>query len=117
MTKHLIHWITLCAMLAIGGCGIDDQEQADTPAVEASSGQPAARSSSNAKEEGPGATALTWHLIATENCLDVYGRACTSTFPSPQCAAGTAAGQPCSPSGALCFKTVTSASFREFRCF
>jgi hypothetical protein len=57
-----------------------------------------------------------WVLDGMEHCGDLFGRPCTSSFPSPQCPAGTAAGQVCPSPGAFCFKTLTSAWVRIFQC-
>lgn len=55
----------------------------------------------------PSAT-TTWRLeLDHENCFDVFERACTKTFPSPQCPAGTVAGSPCHVAvGQRCYQTI-----------
>lgn len=61
--------------------------------------------------------ASTWIEISRENCVDVYGRACTSTLPPNQCAAGVVVGGACSPTGATCNKrNPSNTSFQELYC-
>jgi hypothetical protein len=65
-----------------------------------------------------GTLATTWHLITTESCLDIFRRACTSTFPSPQCAVANPASQPCATAGATCYRSLPGgAAYREYSCY
>lgn len=60
----------------------------------------------------------TWHYVWTENCLDIWGRACTATFPSPQCPSSNPEGMPCTIGPNFeCYVTLTGASFEYYNCY
>lgn len=65
--------------------------------------------------EGP--MALQWNLITVENCGDIFMRACTSSFPSPQCPGTSPAGKVCPQLGRVCFETRPGgAEYEEYQC-
>lgn len=102
--------IAVATLSLIMGCTVEPEELGERPAPGADT------SETSASLEGTLAT--TWHLITTENCFDIFRRACTSTFPSPQCVAANPAGQPCSIAGATCYKSLPGgASYREYSCY
>jgi hypothetical protein len=58
----------------------------------------------------------TWHFTSIENCMDLFLRSCTASFPSPQCPT-VSEGQPCSPINSVCWQTISGAWVREFDCY
>lgn len=79
---------------------------------------PAASATGELKEAGDlTTTASTWIVLSRENCIDVYGRACTATLPPNQCAASVVVGGACSPTGATCNKrNPANTFFQELYC-
>jgi hypothetical protein len=57
----------------------------------------------------------TWDLHI-ENCGDLFVRACTASFPSPQCPT-VSEGQPCSPINSICWQTINGTWVRQFDCY
>lgn len=79
---------------------------------------PEGGATSELKEAGDLTTAAsTWIVLSRENCVDVYGRACTATLPPNQCAASVVVGGACSPTGATCNKrNPANTFFQELYC-
>lgn len=80
--------------------------------------EPAARATAPTGDGHPpldNLTGTTWQEQTVEMCFDWFLTFCTSSFPSPQCPAAPA-GQPCSPAGAVCYKTLTKLTFRYYQC-
>jgi hypothetical protein len=96
---------------ALASCGVEEEAtQANEPTNEPTKGAASATAAS-----GPSTNALTWHLIARENCFDVWGRACDGTHPTgPRCSTAVD-GQPCTTAIASCYK-VANPWFTEFEC-
>ncbi len=63
----------------------------------------------------PVSSGLTWQFFSREDCFDHFQQSCSVNFPQPQCAPNPA-GQPCSPHGAECFRTVSSSKFDHYIC-
>jgi len=57
----------------------------------------------------------TWQFLTRESCIDLFGRNCTSSFPSPQCPPN-AQGKSCSPVGSFCYDTISSGTVDLYRC-
>lgn len=99
------------------------QPAIDDPAKPSPSGdvkllEPAARSILPTGDDHPPLDHLlgtTWQEQTVEMCFDWFLTFCTHSFPSPQCPAAPA-GQPCSPSGAVCYQTLTKQTFRYYQC-
>lgn len=105
MTKRFLHHIVFCSLLALGACAVDEGGiTTPEPGAETTLAQSVA------------VTSGVWVLDSTESCADLFQRSCTATFPSPQCPAGSVAGQPCSMIGAWCYKTITAGWFRAYQC-
>lgn len=100
---------------ALASCGVEEEaEPANEPTKEATN-EPTKEAASATTASGPSTNALTWHLIARENCFDVWGRACDGTHPiGPRCSSAVA-GQPCTTPIASCYK-VANPWFTEFEC-
>lgn len=113
MMNHLSSAAIVSLCMAVG-CMMEPSvgtESTDMPAQE--------RPSKTEDVPAPSLTGGTLHLIATENCFDIFMRPCTSTFPSPQCAPGPYDGKPCSPAtGWSCFQTLPGGvSYNEYSCY
>lgn len=96
---------------------LDDPARAN-PSGDVRPLEPAARSTPPAGDDHPPLDNLlgtTWQEQTVEMCFDWFLTFCTSSFPSPQCPAAPA-GQPCSPSGAVCYQTLTKLTFRYYEC-
>lgn len=64
-----------------------------------------------------GTMGLQWNLITVENCGDIFMRACTSSFPSPQCPGTSPAGKVCPQLGRVCFETRPGGvEYEEYQC-
>lgn len=64
-----------------------------------------------------GVMALRWNLLTIENCIDIFLRPCTSTFPAPQCISANPQGTTCPQLGRACFKSQPGgAQYYEYRC-
>jgi hypothetical protein len=97
---------------------LDDPAKAN-PSGDVRPLEPAARSTPPTGEDHPPLANLagtTWQEQTAEICVDWFSRFCTSTFPAPQCSPAFPAGQPCSPSGAICYHTLSRQTFRYYLC-
>ncbi|CAM3455481.1 hypothetical protein COSO111634_16230 [Corallococcus soli] len=101
MTKLLA--VTLFAMGSLIACG---------PAEESPSAEPAANSPSERMVTGQ---ALTWHLITTENCLDMWTTSCSASVPTGQC--NVTEGSSCTGTPTGCWKVINSHTVERYRCY
>lgn len=100
MINRFFHRIAFCSLFLLGSCMGDDPASSDEVVVERS----------------VTVSSGVWVLDGTESCNDLFARPCTSTFPDPQCASASPAGQPCPSIGQWCYKTWTAGWFRAFQC-
>ncbi len=103
--KHFKLAVASLSLVLMASCGLEGQS-AEAPAT------------AEAAASLEGTLAGTWHLLTTESCNDIFRRACTASFPSPQCSATIAEGQACSGSPAICYKSLPGgANYREYGCY
>jgi hypothetical protein len=100
MKKLLV--VTLLAMGSLSACGPVDEN----PETELAASGPS--------EETVTAQSLTWHLMGTESCLDMWTTYCSTSVPSGQCY--VTAGSPCS-SPEFCWKVRNAYIVERYRCF
>lgn len=99
MTKRAFAGALVAVMLS--GCGLSGADPADNTPTGASS---------------QGLTMGTYHYVATENCMDIFMQACTSTFPSPQCP-NNPEGQQCIIEFGSCYDVIVGGWFSEYACY
>lgn len=116
--------MTACLGPASDPPALTSQPALDDPATANPSGdvrplEPAARSTPPIGDDHAPIDNLagtTWQEQTAEVCADWFSRFCTSTFPAPQCSPAAPGGLPCSPSGAICYQTLSRQMFRYFLC-
>lgn len=56
-----------------------------------------------------------WRFVSRESCFDLFGSACTETFPQPQCPPDPE-GKTCSPLRSNCYDTISPSAVDVYRC-
>ena len=103
MTKRAFAGALVAVMLS--GCGLFGSDPAADTATTGASSQ--------------GLTLGTYHYVATENCMDIWMQACTSSFPQPQCP-DNPGGQQCIVEFGSCYISHPNGgggSYDEYACY
>lgn len=95
--------MTLLALGSLTSCG---------PAEESPSAEPAASGPSDGTVT---AQSLTWHLVTTESCLDMWTTYCSATVPRGQC--NVTEGSSCTGTPTACWKVISPYTVERYRCY
>jgi len=79
--------------------------------------EPAADAVVTTGTTGQALTYGTWHWVSRENCMDIWGQACTPYFPSPQCTSSQAEGMPCVIGTGPCYRSFGGGQFDDYWCY
>lgn len=97
-------------LAVVAGCATDGGEPGDLDEQ-----APAINAEESSALEGP--MALRWNLLTVENCIDIYLRPCTATFPSPQCINANPQGTTCPQLGRACYRSQPGGvEFHHYQC-